>query len=65
MTLEELRKRQSWTLAQKIDHSLGVIDQYTNRYDGNVYLAYSGGKRQYRNDAPVRDYQERYTLCVC
>lgn len=44
MTLEELRERQNWTLAQKIDHSLGVIDQYTNRYDGNVYLAYSGGK---------------------
>lgn len=44
MTSEELHKRQQWTLAQKIDHSLGVIDQFISRMDGKVYLSFSGGK---------------------
>ncbi len=44
MKLEELRERQAWTLPQKIDHSLGVIDQFINKMDGKVYLAFSGGK---------------------
>ena len=44
MTYEELKERQGWTLAQKIDHSLGVIDQFISRMDGKVYLAFSGGK---------------------
>ena len=44
MTYEELKERQSWTLAQKIDHTLGVIEQFRNHYDGKVYVAFSGGK---------------------
>ena len=44
MTLKELRERQGWTLSQKIDHTLGVIDQFIQRMDGKVYLAFSGGK---------------------
>lgn len=44
MDLAELRKRQSWTLHQKIDHSLGVIDQFISRLNGNVYVGFSGGK---------------------
>lgn len=44
MNIEELRYRQSWTLYQKIDHSLGVIDQFISRLNGNVYVGFSGGK---------------------
>lgn len=44
MKLIELKKRQEWSLNQKIDHSLGVIDQFINHNHGNVYLAFSGGK---------------------
>lgn len=44
MTLQELRERQGWSLAQKVDHTLGVIDQFVSRMDGKVYLAFSGGK---------------------
>ncbi len=44
MTAEELYERQKWTLAQKIDHSLGTIDQFIAKMDGKVYLAFSGGK---------------------
>lgn len=44
MDLKALRKRQSWTLHQKIDHSLGVIDQFISRLNGQVYVGFSGGK---------------------
>lgn len=44
MTAEELYERQKWTLTQKIDHSLGTIDQFIAKMDGKVYLAFSGGK---------------------
>lgn len=44
MDIKELRERQSWTLHQKIDHSLGVIDQFISRLNGNVYVGFSGGK---------------------
>lgn len=44
MTAEELYERQKWTLSQKIDHSLGTIDQFIEKTDGKVYLAFSGGK---------------------
>ena len=44
MTAEELYERQKWTLAQKIDHSLGTIDQFIAKMDRKVYLAFSGGK---------------------
>jgi len=41
---EELKDRSSWTLPQKIDHSLGVIDQALSFTDGNAYISFSGGK---------------------
>lgn len=44
MTKEELRERQGWSLDQKIDHSLGVIDQFYTRLNGKVYVSFSGGK---------------------
>lgn len=44
MDLNELKERQSWTLYQKIDHSLGVIDQFISRLNGQVYVGFSGGK---------------------
>lgn len=44
MTLDELHERQKWTLFQKVDHSLGAIDQFIARLNGRVYLAFSGGK---------------------
>lgn len=44
MDIKELKERQSWTLNQKIDHSLGAIEQFKNRMDGKVYVAFSGGK---------------------
>lgn len=44
MTAEELHERQGWSLDWKIDHALGVIDQFISRMDGKVYLAFSGGK---------------------
>ena len=46
MTLSELRERQSWTLEQKIDHSLGTIEAFVNRMGGEdkVYVSFSGGK---------------------
>lgn len=44
MTLGELRERQSWPLNKKIDHSLGVIEQYYNTLNGGVFVSFSGGK---------------------
>ena len=44
MDLQTLRERQAWTLTQKIDHSLGVIDQFASHFDGQVYVSFSGGK---------------------
>lgn len=44
MDIKELKQRQSWALDQKIDHSLGVIDQFISRLNGQVYVGFSGGK---------------------
>lgn len=44
MDYKTLYERQHWTLAQKIDHSLGVIDQFASHYPGKVYVSFSGGK---------------------
>lgn len=44
MTHKELKERQRWSLAQKIDHSLGTIDQFYQRLNGQVYISFSGGK---------------------
>ena len=44
MDIRELRERQGWSLDQKIDHSLGVIDQFYQRLNGKCYVSFSGGK---------------------
>ncbi len=44
MTAKELQERQRWNLNQKIDHSLGTIDQFYQRLNGQVYISFSGGK---------------------
>lgn len=42
MTVKELQKRQGWSLDHKIDHALGVIDQFLSKTD--AYVSFSGGK---------------------
>jgi 3'-phosphoadenosine 5'-phosphosulfate sulfotransferase (PAPS reductase)/FAD synthetase len=44
MTFKELQCRQSWTLEQKIDHSVGVISHFLSKMDGKAYISFSGGK---------------------
>lgn len=46
MTRAELHERQGWTLQQKIDHSLEVIETFVSRMGGldKVYCSFSGGK---------------------
>ena len=41
---ETLQQKQAWTLDQKIFHFFEVVDQYYHRYNGEVYLSFSGGK---------------------
>lgn len=41
---ETLQQKQAWTLDQKIFHFFEVIDQYYHRFNGQVYLSFSGGK---------------------
>lgn len=40
----ELIEKQSLSLNQKIDHTLGSIEQFYNYYNGEVYVSFSGGK---------------------
>jgi 3'-phosphoadenosine 5'-phosphosulfate sulfotransferase (PAPS reductase)/FAD synthetase len=42
--IRELSQRQKWNLTQKIDHTLGVIEQFYNHCDGKVAVSFSGGK---------------------
>jgi hypothetical protein len=44
MTYNELQYRQSWTLEQKIDHSVGVVSSFLEKISGKAYISYSGGK---------------------
>lgn len=44
MDVQELHKRQRWSLKQKIDHSLFTIETYISRTEGQCYVAFSGGK---------------------
>jgi 3'-phosphoadenosine 5'-phosphosulfate sulfotransferase (PAPS reductase)/FAD synthetase len=43
ITPDELHKRQKWSLNQKIDHTLGAIEQFYNYTDGNCMIMFSGG----------------------
>lgn len=44
LTQDELNERLSWNLDQKIDHSLGAIEQFYNEMNGKIYVSFSGGK---------------------
>jgi 3'-phosphoadenosine 5'-phosphosulfate sulfotransferase (PAPS reductase)/FAD synthetase len=44
ITSAELTERQGWNLDQKIDHSLGVIEQFYNYTGGRIVVMFSGGK---------------------
>lgn len=46
LTKQDLKERQAWTLNQKIDHSIGVIDQFISHQGGKdkIYISFSGGK---------------------
>jgi 3'-phosphoadenosine 5'-phosphosulfate sulfotransferase (PAPS reductase)/FAD synthetase len=44
MTYDELRQRQSWTLEQKIDHSVGVVSSFSSKTNRNIFASFSGGK---------------------
>lgn len=44
MTIEELRKRQLWSLDQKIDHAVGTIEAFIARSGKIPYVSFSGGK---------------------
>lgn len=44
MEAEELKERQSWDWKKKVDHSLGVIDQFLSRTEGKAFVSFSGGK---------------------
>jgi len=43
-SLKELSERQKWSLSQKIDHSIGAIDEFYNSCQGKVGVSFSGGK---------------------
>jgi len=44
VTPVEFQERLKWSLSQKIDHSLGVIDEFYSHFNGSVYCSFSGGK---------------------
>ncbi len=44
MDYRELAERQLWTLHQKIDHSVGVIEAFIARTEKVPFISYSGGK---------------------
>jgi 3'-phosphoadenosine 5'-phosphosulfate sulfotransferase (PAPS reductase)/FAD synthetase len=44
MTYKDLKIRQGWTLEQKIDHTIGAIEDFLSKTDGKGYISFSGGK---------------------
>ena len=44
MDIKELQYRQSWTLTQKIDHSIGAIEAFINQTGKVPYISFSGGR---------------------
>lgn len=43
VTSEELTERQAWPWKQKVDHSLGVIDQFLSRIEGKAFFSTAFG----------------------
>jgi 3'-phosphoadenosine 5'-phosphosulfate sulfotransferase (PAPS reductase)/FAD synthetase len=41
---ETLEEKQAWTLEQKVVHFYMLLDVFYHRLNGNVYIAFSGGK---------------------
>lgn len=54
MTTKELIERQNWSLQQKIDHSLGAIDQFYSR--SSLYPKFYQLFMDYKNNGVT--YQE-------
>ncbi len=48
MTTKELQTRRSWTLYQKIDHSLGAVEAFISQTGRTPYISFSGGEGFYR-----------------
>lgn len=44
ITTEQLQEREKWSLEQKIDHSLGTIEDALRFSSNNAYVSFSGGK---------------------
>jgi 3'-phosphoadenosine 5'-phosphosulfate sulfotransferase (PAPS reductase)/FAD synthetase len=44
MKYEDLKIRTGWTLSQKIDHTVGVMEAFLAKTDGKGYVSFSGGK---------------------
>lgn len=44
MDYAELKRRQRWTLNQKIDHSLGTIEAFISQTGRTPFISFSGGK---------------------
>ncbi|MGL5690801.1 MAG: phosphoadenosine phosphosulfate reductase family protein [Bacteroidales bacterium] len=44
VSVDELNVRLKMSLYQKIDHAVGVIEQFYNATDGKMYISFSGGK---------------------
>lgn len=44
ITHDEFAERLKLNIYQKIDHSIGVIEQFYNSTNGNMYISFSGGK---------------------
>ena len=44
ITREQLNERLSWSLDQKIDHTLVTIENALSYSDNNAYVSFSGGK---------------------
>jgi hypothetical protein len=40
MKYEDLKIRNGWSLSQKIDHTVGVIDSFLAKTDGKAYISF-------------------------
>ena len=64
MTLEELKKRQSWTFDQKLDHAGATGENFFSRLDGRCFVAFSCGKDSTVLLVLVRRFVDKYCPAV-